>query len=153
MTRCLVVGQPIAHSLSPVLHRAAYAALGLDWSYDAIEVAPGSLASVLERERPRGVSVTMPLKAEAYALARTVSPLAAQVGVANTLVARRRLGGEPDDEAGRGYDADNTDVAGVVASLAEAATTSLSGRPWSRRCRWNCAGRRRGGRACSGAHR
>jgi shikimate dehydrogenase len=127
MTRCLVVGQPIGHSLSPVLHRAAYAALGLDWSYDAIEVAPGSLASLLDRERPRGVSVTMPLKAEAYALARTVSPLAAQVGVANTLVARTRLGGEPDGEAGRGYDADNTDVTGVVASLAEAGLTSLSG--------------------------
>ncbi len=125
MTRCLVVGQPIAHSLSPNLHRAAYAALGLDWTYDAIEVPPGSLGHVLERERPHGVSVTMPLKSEAFALARAVSPLAAKVGVANTLVARNEA---DDDGAGpRHYDADNTDVAGVVASLAEAGMTSLSG--------------------------
>ena len=125
MTRCLVVGQPIAHSLSPSLHRAAYAALGLDWTYDAVEVPPGSLGRVLERERPHGVSVTMPLKAEALALAGAVSPLAAKVGVANTLVAR---GGRTAEGAGPGsYDADNTDVAGVVASLAEAGVTSLSG--------------------------
>jgi len=121
----MVVGQPIAHSLSPSLHRAAYAALGLDWTYDAIEVPPGSLGHVLERERPHGVSVTMPLKAEAFALARAVSPLAAQVGVANTLVARG--GPATDGAAAGGYDADNTDVAGVVASLAEAGVTSLSG--------------------------
>ena len=38
MARCAVLGSPIAHSLSPVLHRAAYAELGLDWTYDAIEV-------------------------------------------------------------------------------------------------------------------
>jgi shikimate dehydrogenase len=124
MTRCLVVGQPIAHSLSPSLHRAAYAALGLDWSYDAVEVTPGSLAQVLQRERPHGVSVTMPLKAEAFALATSISPLAAQVGVANTLVARGHF---PADAVGiDGYDADNTDVAGVVASLAEVGVTSLS---------------------------
>ena len=125
MTRCLVVGQPIAHSLSPSLHRAAYAALELDWTYDAVEVPPGSLAQVLERERPHGVSVTMPLKAEAFALAASVSPLAAQVGVANTLVARTGSTGEPG--AAPGYDADNTDVAGVVASLAEVGVRSLSG--------------------------
>ena len=125
MTRCLVVGQPIAHSLSPNLHRAAYAALGLDWTYDAIEVPPGSLGHVLERERPHGVSVTMPLKSEAFALARSVSPLAAKVGVANTLVARG--GAEGDGAGSRQYDADNTDVAGVVASLAEAGLTVLSG--------------------------
>jgi shikimate dehydrogenase len=125
MTRCLVVGQPIAHSLSPSLHRAAYAALGLDWTYDAVEVPPGSLARVLARERPRGVSVTMPLKAEAFALAASVSPLAAKVGVANTLLARTGAGAEAADAVR--YDADNTDVAGVVASLAEAGITSLAG--------------------------
>ena len=125
MTRCLVVGQPIAHSLSPSLHRAAYAALGLAWTYDAVEVPPGSLGRVLERERPHGVSVTMPLKAEAFALADAVSPLAAKVGVANTLVARG--GGTAECAVPGRYDADNTDVAGVVASLAEAGVTSLSG--------------------------
>ena len=46
-----MLGHPIAHSLSPVLHRAAYAALGLDWSYDAIECREDQLASVLA-ERP-----------------------------------------------------------------------------------------------------
>jgi shikimate dehydrogenase len=125
MTRCLVVGQPIAHSLSPSLHRAAYAALGLDWSYDALEVPSGSLARVLARERPRGVSVTMPLKAEAFALAASVSSLAATVGVANTLVARSGAAGDATGPIG--YDADNTDVAGVVASIAEAGITRLAG--------------------------
>jgi shikimate dehydrogenase len=123
MTRCLVVGQPIAHSLSPPLHRAAYAALALDWSYEAVEVAPGALGRVLERRHPHGVSVTMPLKAEAFALAASVSPIAATVGVANTLVARPAA----NASGAGGYDADNTDVAGVVASLADAGLTSLAG--------------------------
>ena len=63
--RCAVLGGPIAHSLSPVLHRAAYAELGLDWAYDAVEVDEAGLAGV---PRPgwttswRGLSLTMPLK-------------------------------------------------------------------------------------------
>ena len=53
--RCGVLGDPIAHSLSPVLHRAAYAELGLDWTYDAHRVASGGLRDVPRRTR-RGVA-------------------------------------------------------------------------------------------------
>ena len=75
--RCAVLGDPIDHSLSPVIHRAAYAALGLDdWQYDAVLVAAGGLAGVPRRARPatwRGLSLTMPLKREARAAAELVT--------------------------------------------------------------------------------
>ena len=74
VTRCAVLGSPIAHSLSPVLHRAAYAELGLDWTYDAVEVdeagLPGFVAGL--DASWRGLSLTMPLK-------RTVLPLLDEV--------------------------------------------------------------------------
>jgi shikimate dehydrogenase len=103
-----VVGSPIAHSLSPVVHRAAYAALGLDWTYDAIEVRAGELARFVRQLGPVwvGLSVTMPLKQEALQLAAEVDPVAARVGAANTL-----LCGE------RGTRAVNTDVAGFARVL------------------------------------
>jgi len=107
--RCGVLGDPIAHSLSPVLHSAAYAALGLDgWHYDAHECDEAALAAFVDRLGPEwaGLSLTMPLKRVALEVARDVSPLAAAVGAANTLVLTD----------GRRY-ADNTDVAGVVAAL------------------------------------
>jgi shikimate dehydrogenase len=108
--RCAVVGSPVAHSLSPVMHRAAYAALGLDWTYDAIEVHPGSLAHFVHGcdQAWVGLSVTAPLKREAAELAATRSPVVEQLGVANTLI------GGPD-----GWHAVNTDVPGAVAALRE----------------------------------
>ena len=62
--RCAVLGSPIAHSLSPVLHRAAYAELGLDWKYEAIEVKENGLEAFLDdlTDEWRGLSLTMPLK-------------------------------------------------------------------------------------------
>ncbi|SNS59329.1 shikimate dehydrogenase [Actinomadura mexicana] len=110
--RAAVLGSPIAHSLSPVLHRAAYAAMGLDdWSYDAVECGEGGLAVLLDGLGPEwaGLSLTMPLKRVALGLVDTVSDLAAKVGGANTIVLRdgRRHG-------------DNTDVYGIEAALAEA---------------------------------
>lgn len=102
-TRCAVLGSPIEHSLSPVLHRAAYAHLGLtDWTYDRFEVGRGELAA-FARERDetwRGFSMTMPLKEEALALGR-VSPTAEFTQVANTLIF--------DDD---GVTLHNTDVEG-----------------------------------------
>ena len=72
--RCAVLGDPIDHSLSPVIHHAAYEALGLtDWQYDAVLVATGSLAAYVEGLDPaewRGLSLTMPLKREVRAAAR-----------------------------------------------------------------------------------
>lgn len=107
--RAGVLGRPITHSLSPVLHRAAYAALGLDWSYEAIDCGVGELPAVLaERADWAGFSATMPLKHALLGVAAQVRPVAADVGAANTLLPG------PD-----GWIAENTDVGGIVASLRE----------------------------------
>ena len=110
--RAAVLGSPIAHSLSPVLHRAAYRELGLtDWHYDRFECDETGLAAFLEGldDTWAGLSLTMPLKKAVLPLLDTVSPLAERVGGANTVVLRdgRRHG-------------DNTDVYGIVAALREA---------------------------------
>ena len=70
MTRAAVLGSPIAHSRSPVLHRAAYEALGLDWTYEAIDVPSGELANLKTHldDSWRGLSLTMPLKEEVLEL-------------------------------------------------------------------------------------
>jgi len=107
--RAAVLGSPISHSLSPVLHGAAYEALGLDgWRYDAYECDEAGLRGFVAGLGPEwaGLSLTMPLKRVAMEVADEVSPLAAAVGAANTLVLT------PD-----GRTADNTDVAGLVMTL------------------------------------
>ena len=109
-----VLGSPIAHSLSPVLHRAAYAHLRLaDWRYDAIECTPERLPALLASARTDadfgGYSLTMPLKLTAVPLVDELEPLARQVGAVNTVVRR------PDGLFGA-----NTDVPGMVAALIEA---------------------------------
>ncbi|MGH4006675.1 MAG: shikimate dehydrogenase [Pseudonocardiaceae bacterium] len=112
--RAAVLGRPIQHSLSPVIHRAAYAALGLtDWHYEAIECDGAALPGFVERLGPQwaGLSLTMPLKRAALTVADEISPLAGAVGAANTLVL-----GQP----GGGSRAENTDVAGILAALREA---------------------------------
>lgn len=108
--RCGVLGDPVEHSLSPVLHRAGYAAVGLTWAYDAHRVRAGGLASFLAGlgEEWAGLSVTMPLKREALAAAGRASDVARRAGAANTLVRH-------DD----GWVADNTDVPGAAAALRE----------------------------------
>lgn len=108
-----VVGDPIAHSLSPVLHRAGYDALGIPARYDAVRVPEGTLASYVAGLGPewRGLSVTAPLKREALALAATVTERATLAGGANTL---RRA-----DGADGGWVADNTDLPGAVAAIRE----------------------------------
>lgn len=110
MRRAAVLGRPVGHSLSPVLHRAAYGALGLDWAYTAIDCGEDELPRVLAGFGPdwAGLSLTMPLKRAALALADDVDPLAAAVGAANTLVLGERRA------------AYNTDVAGIAAALREA---------------------------------
>ncbi len=109
--RCAVLGDPVSHSLSPLLHRAGYAALGLSWTYDAVQVPLGGLASFVSGlgEEWRGLSVTAPLKPEAASLASSVSPVVSLSGVANTLV-RSDSGG---------WVAENTDVPGAVAAVRE----------------------------------
>lgn len=112
MPRAAVLGSPIAHSLSPVLHRAAYAAMGLSgWTYEAVECDEAGLAPFLDGlgDEWAGLSLTMPLKRTALTLVDEVSEPAATVGGANTVLLR----------AGRRY-GDNTDVYGIVAALTEA---------------------------------
>lgn len=114
--RAAVLGKPIAHSLSPVIHNAGYAAAGLDgWSYTAIECAESELPALVAGLGPEwaGLSLTMPLKEVALTVAAEAAPVAATIGAANTLVHR------PD---GSWY-ADNTDVTGMVAVLTEAGVT------------------------------
>jgi shikimate dehydrogenase len=107
--RAAVLGSPVAHSLSPVLHRAAYAHLGLRWRYDAIECdasqLPGFVASLTGEWA--GLSLTMPLKTAALDLADELDGPAVAARSVNTLVLRegRLLGA-------------NTDVPGMVAALA-----------------------------------
>ena len=116
--RAAVLGSPIKHSLSPVLHGAAYQALDLHgWHYDKIECDEAGLPSLVDSMGPEwaGLSLTMPLKRVALTVADEVSPLAEAVGAANTLVF---------PPAG-GRRADNTDVAGMVSALREAGLTRV----------------------------
>ncbi|MCL2554695.1 MAG: shikimate dehydrogenase [Actinomycetia bacterium] len=117
--RAAVLGSPIAHSLSPVLHRAAYAALGLDgWRYDRFEVDEVALPGFVDGLDPAqwaGLSLTMPLKRAILPLLDEVTPTAASVEAVNTVVFTadgRRLG-------------DNTDIPGMVAALRERGVTSV----------------------------
>ncbi|WP_029430442.1 shikimate dehydrogenase [Blastococcus sp. URHD0036] len=108
--RAAVLGRPVTHSLSPLLHRAAYAALGLtDWTYDALDVGADQVADLIAGLGPewRGFSVTMPCKQAAVRAADEVDRLPALLGAANTLV---RTG------AG-GWRAENTDVGGIGMAL------------------------------------
>ncbi len=115
--RAAVLGSPVAHSLSPLLHQAAYAALGLDWTYTAVDCSAASLPFFLDGLDASwaGLSLTMPLKEAVLPLLTTVTPLAASVAAANTVV----MG--PD-----GLHGDNTDVQGILAALAEVGLTAVS---------------------------
>jgi shikimate dehydrogenase len=109
MSRAAVLGRPVGHSLSPVLHRAAYAALGLtDWTYDALDIGADDLAVLLAGlgEEWRGFSVTMPCKQAAVDVADVVEPLPRLLHAANTLVRTEA-----------GWRAENTDVGGVGIAL------------------------------------
>ncbi|AJF64175.1 shikimate dehydrogenase [Streptomyces vietnamensis] len=110
--RAAVLGSPIAHSLSPVLHRAAYAELGLDdWSYERFEVDEAALSGFVGELDGTwaGLSLTMPLKRAIIPLLDEISDTAASVEAVNTVVFRedgRRVG-------------DNTDIPGMIAALRE----------------------------------
>ncbi|MGW0085947.1 shikimate dehydrogenase [Streptomyces sp. NPDC003393] len=110
--RAAVLGSPIAHSLSPVLHRAAYENLGLtDWSYDRFEIDEEGLPAFVEGLGPEwaGLSLTMPLKRAVIPLLDEISDTAASVEAVNTVVLTedgRRTG-------------DNADIPGMVAALRE----------------------------------
>jgi len=110
--RLAVWGEPIGHSRSPDLHRAAYRVLGLDWTYDRDRVEAARFAEAVARLGPEwhGLSLTMPLKEEAFRWARVRDRHSELTGAVNTLV----LDGE---RRGHGW---NTDVGGLVLALTEA---------------------------------
>ena len=118
-----MLGSPVAHSLSPVLHAAAYQALGLDeWAYEAIECDEARLPGLLDSldSQWAGLSLTMPLKRAVIPLLDHAESLVTEVGAANTVI----LGA-----AGRsGY---NTDVPGMISVLRSAGVAPGDpGVPW-----------------------
>lgn len=118
-----VIGHPVRHSLSPAIHNAAFAALGLDWAYLAFEVAPGDGGAAVAAVRTLGLgglSVTMPHKDAAARAVDRCTDAAAALGAVNCVVplADGTLLGE------------NTDGAGFVDALA----ADLDLTPDGRRC-------------------
>jgi len=116
-----VLGSPVGHSLSPVLHMSAYAALGLTWwRYEAIECDEAGLPALLDSCGPdwAGLSLTMPLKRAVLPLLDRLDPLVTEIGGANTVIlaAASRLG----------Y---NTDAPGMVRALAEHGVRADAGPP------------------------
>lgn len=117
--RAAVLGSPVAHSLSPVLHRAAYRELGLtEWTYERHDVDESGLASFLDGLGAQwtGLSLTMPLKRAVIPLLDEVAPTAASVEAVNTVLftgGGRRVG-------------ENTDIPGMVAALRERGVERVS---------------------------
>ncbi|WP_323462540.1 shikimate dehydrogenase [Cutibacterium granulosum] len=113
---CAVIGHPIAHSLSPAMHRAAYRDLGLDWSFDAVDVARDGLADFVAGldESWRGLAVTMPHKQELAGLGEP-DELVRLLGVANTWV-----------RTTSGPVVRNTDASGVCDALRQAGVHQVS---------------------------
>lgn len=105
-----VIGHPVRHSLSPVIHNAAFRRLGLDWVYVALDVAPGGGRTAVDAMRAlglAGLNVTMPHKADVAAAVDRLSPVASALGAVNTVVAE-----------GRTLTGESTDGAGLLAALA-----------------------------------
>ncbi|HEX9682332.1 MAG TPA: shikimate dehydrogenase [Acidimicrobiales bacterium] len=104
-----LIGHPVEHSLSPVIHNAAYEALDLDWVYVALPVAPGAASQVVRSAGIMGIvglSVTMPHKAPAARAVDRLTPIAERLGVVNTVTVT-------DD----GLEGDSTDGPGFIASI------------------------------------
>jgi shikimate dehydrogenase len=89
--RAAVIGSPVAHSLSPAIHRAAFSALGVDWTYDAVECGADDLGPFVDTVRGGGfggLSVTMPLKETIAPLLDRLDPNAAATGAVNCVSVR-----------------------------------------------------------------
>jgi len=112
MAKLAVIGHPVAHSRSPSMQNAALGALGLaDWTYRAIDAAPGAFEMTVRELASvgyAGVNITVPHKEAALALAGEASEASQQIGAANTLVFD-----------GKKIEAHNTDADGLLASLPE----------------------------------
>lgn len=115
-----VVGHPIAHSLSPALHSAAYETLGLPWKYVGVDVQPGQLSEFINStdNSLRGLSVTMPHKVSALELSDSIDLIAERTHSVNTLHFTHSVDGA---RTITGY---NTDVAGIVNAFADSGVVS-----------------------------
>lgn len=116
--RLAVIGDPVAHSASPELHRAFLAAARLEGTYEPIVVRAGGAARAIEELRAAGyggLNVTTPLKEEAFARAETRDAAAAAAGAVNTLLLRTRI---------EGY---NTDGIGALTALTDAGLSGIAG--------------------------
>ena len=111
MKRLFLLGQPIAHSLSPALHNAALEAMARDWHYELLEIGPAELAGAVARLREddcAGANVTIPHKETIIPLLEALGESAREIGAVNTVVKRDgRLVGE------------NTDALGFLRALAD----------------------------------
>ena len=108
-----LLGYPVAHSLSPLIHNTAFRAQGLDWIYVALPVAPADVAEAVAGLKALGFSgsnVTVPHKQAVLPLMDELSPEAQAVGAVNTIVCRREADGVT-------LYGDNTDVEGFLAPL------------------------------------
>lgn len=117
-----VIGHPVGHSLSPVIHNAAFRQLDLDWVYVTLDVAPGDGRAAVDAMRTlglAGLNVTMPHKADVAAAVDRLSPVASTLGAVNTVVVE-----------GRTLTGESTDGAGLLAALA----TDHGFDPSARRC-------------------
>ena len=112
-----VVGSPISHSKSPIIHRAAHRVLSLDWNYSAVEISEGRLLQFLETldDSWHGLSVTMPLKLEATRLASELDPIAQATRVTNTLCRTQQ-----------GWKGFNTDVFGIQSALKDSLSSGAT---------------------------
>jgi shikimate dehydrogenase len=111
-----IIGDPVAHSRSPAIHNAAYAAAGLDWVFLAFPVPPGQAGTALDGVRALGIaglSVTMPHKTDAASACDELTPTASALGVVNAVVNRDGV-----------LVGDSTDGAGLVRSLADEGITA-----------------------------
>lgn len=115
-TALAVLGSPIAHSKSPLIQRAAFAVLGLNWTYDAVEMTGDRLGAFVDGldETWRALSLTMPLKRDVIPLLTRRHELVDVVGGANTVLLT--------DDGLSGF---NTDVQGAVASFQDVGVASL----------------------------
>jgi len=115
-----IIGWPVEHSLSPAMHNAAFASLGLDWIYAAFPVDPSRVPEAvrgLAAAGCAGLNVTIPHKRAVIDVCSSVSEAVTAIGAANTLV--------PDGHGG--FRGDNTDAAGFLRALDEQAPLDLDG--------------------------
>lgn len=120
--KAAVLGKPIAHSLSPAMHNAAYRALGYnDWEYGRVEVDEDGLEEFLDSLDPEwhGLSLTMPLKKTIMEYGVPCDDMVETLGVANTAVLQWVELGEDPDDVGCEIELYNTDVFGIVQALRE----------------------------------